>query len=224
MPAPKSTDFGTGRQGRDTTVVYGVNHHVLRGDMTVVSNALPYHQLPGTGCQGAAHEQPGIVKGLMTTIHAYTNDQVLTDVRHRICVRARSATQSMIPTETGAAAAGWSGTYRTERQTGWFRGARTDHQRIDGRPVGDGGTQYQQDEVNALMRAANEGPLKGVLATTICRWFRRLQPHNEASIFDSTLTKVMWTAMVKVSPWYDNGGELLLQMLKHHQGNDGSQK
>ena len=109
MPGPpgcrreESADFGTGRQGRG-------RHRGLRREPRRAAwrhdrgvECLLYHQLPGTGCQ-VLHENLGIVKGLMTTIHAYTNDQVLTDVRHKDLRRARSATQSMIPTKTGAAA------------------------------------------------------------------------------------------------------------------------
>ncbi|MEN9789923.1 MAG: glyceraldehyde-3-phosphate dehydrogenase, partial [Pseudomonadota bacterium] len=88
----------------DATVVFGVNHDVLRASHTVVSNASCT-----TNCLApmakVLHENIGIVGGLMTTIHAYTNDQVLTDVYHSDLRRARSATMSMIPTKTGAAAA-----------------------------------------------------------------------------------------------------------------------
>ncbi len=88
----------------DATVVYGVNHRVLKSSFTVVSNASCT-----TNCLAPVamvlHEKIGIVAGVMTTIHSYTNDQVLTDVYHSDLRRARSATMSMIPTKTGAAAA-----------------------------------------------------------------------------------------------------------------------
>src|SRR5690606_40603330 len=88
----------------DATIVYGVNHDILRSTDTVISNASCT-----TNCLAPLvkplHEKLGLVNGLMTTIHAYTNDQVLTDVRHKDMRRARSATSSMIPTKTGAAAA-----------------------------------------------------------------------------------------------------------------------
>ena len=88
----------------DATIVYGVNHNVLKSSFTVISNASCT-----TNCLAPLvkplHEKIGVVAGLMTTIHAYTNDQVLTDVYHEDLRRARSATQSMIPTKTGAAAA-----------------------------------------------------------------------------------------------------------------------
>ena len=91
-------------KGVDATVVYGVNQDVLTKDMTVVSNASCT-----TNCLApvvnALHKAIGVERGLMTTIHAYTNDQTLTDVYHKDLRRARSATHSMIPTKTGAAAA-----------------------------------------------------------------------------------------------------------------------
>jgi glyceraldehyde 3-phosphate dehydrogenase len=88
----------------DATVVYGVNHNVLKASDTVISNASCT-----TNCLAPLvkplHDKLGVKSGLMTTIHSYTNDQVLTDVYHSDLRRARSATQSMIPTKTGAAAA-----------------------------------------------------------------------------------------------------------------------
>ena len=88
----------------DATIVYGVNHNVLKAAHTVISNASCT-----TNCLAPMvkplHDKIGLVSGLMTTIHAYTNDQVLTDVYHEDLRRARSATMSMIPTKTGAAAA-----------------------------------------------------------------------------------------------------------------------
>ena len=88
----------------DATIVYGVNHETLKGSDQVISNASCT-----TNCLAplakVLHESVGIVRGIMTTVHAYTNDQVLTDVYHSDLRRARSATQNMIPTKTGAAAA-----------------------------------------------------------------------------------------------------------------------
>src|SRR6188768_2369744 len=88
----------------DATIVYGVNHETLKSSHTVISNASCT-----TNCLAPLvkplHEKIGVVNGLMTTVHAYTNDQVLTDVFHEDLRRARSATMSMIPTKTGAAAA-----------------------------------------------------------------------------------------------------------------------
>ncbi len=90
--------------GVDATIVFGVNHNTLKKDMTVISNASCT-----TNCLAPLvkplHDKIGVVNGIMTTIHSYTNDQVLTDVFHKDLRRARSATMSMIPTKTGAAAA-----------------------------------------------------------------------------------------------------------------------
>ena len=115
----------------DATVVYGVNHQTLRGSHTVISNASCT-----TNCLApmvkALHDRIGVVSGLMTTIHSYTNDQVLTDVYHTDLRRARSATMSMIPTKTGAAAAVGLVLAGTERQTRWLCHPGADHQRVDG--------------------------------------------------------------------------------------------
>ena len=93
-----------GEKDVDATIVYGVNHNTLKASHTVISNASCT-----TNCLAplakVLHDKIGIVSGMMTTIHSYTNDQVLTDVFHKDLRRARSATQSMIPTKTGAAAA-----------------------------------------------------------------------------------------------------------------------
>ena len=93
-----------GGEDVDATIVYGVNHHTLKASHTVVSNASCT-----TNCLApmakVLHDKIGIVSGIMTTIHSYTNDQVLTDVYHSDLRRARSATMSQIPAKTGAAAA-----------------------------------------------------------------------------------------------------------------------
>ena len=198
----------------DATVVYGVNHDVLRGDMTVVSNASCT-----TNCLAPVakvlHENLGIVKGLMTTIHAYTNDQVLTDVRHKDLRRARSATQSMIPTKTGAAAAVGLVLPELNGKLDGFavRVPTINVSMVDLSVMVARNT--TKDEVNALMRAAaNEGPLKGVLGYNDLPLVSIDFNHtNEASIFDSTLTKVMDGNLVKVSSWYDNEWGFSVQML-----------
>jgi glyceraldehyde 3-phosphate dehydrogenase len=114
--------------GVDATVVYGVNHGVLKAGDTVVSNASCT-----TNCLAplamVLHQKFGLVQGLMTTVHAYTNDQVLTDVYHEDVRRARSATQSMIPTKTGA-----PGVAAAQGQAGRFRHPCADHQRFDRGP------------------------------------------------------------------------------------------
>ena len=197
----------------DATVVYGVNHHLLRSDMTVVSNASCT-----TNCLAPVakvlHEQVGIVKGLMTTIHAYTNDQVLTDVRHKDLRRARSATQSMIPTKTGAAAAVGLVLPELNGKLDGFavRVPTINVSMVDLSIMTARNT--SKDEINAIMRDAANGPLKGILGYNDLPLVSIDFNHtSEASIFDSTLTKVMDGNMVKVSAWYDNEWGFSCQML-----------
>ena len=115
----------------DATVVYGVNHHTLKANHTIISNASCT-----TNCLApmakALHDSLGIKSGLMNTIHAYTNDQVLTDVYHSDLRRARSATSSMIPTKTGAAAAVGLVLPELDGKLDGFFGARADHQCLAG--------------------------------------------------------------------------------------------
>ena len=188
----------------DATVVYGVNHHILNSTMTVVSNASCT-----TNCLAPLvkplHEKIGLVKGIMTTIHSYTNDQVLTDVYHSDLRRARSATMSMIPTKTGAAAA--VGLVLPELNG-----------RLDGFAVRvptinvslvdltfEAARATTVDEVNAIMKAASEGELKGVLNVNAAPLVSVDFNHDPASsTFDAGLTKVSGGTLVKVLSWYDN--------------------
>jgi glyceraldehyde 3-phosphate dehydrogenase len=188
----------------DATVVYGVNHDVLKASDTVVSNASCT-----TNCLAPLvkplHENIGLVDGIMTTIHAYTNDQVLTDVYHKDLRRARSATQSMIPTKTGAAAAvglvlpeldgkldGFAvrvPTINVSLVDLTFRAARD----------------TSVDEINSILKAASDGPLKGILAYNDGPLVSIDFNHDPASsTYDATLTKVMGGSLVKVCSWYDN--------------------
>jgi glyceraldehyde 3-phosphate dehydrogenase len=188
----------------DATIVYGVNHQSLRASHTIVSNASCT-----TNCLAPLvkplHEKIGLESGLMTTVHAYTNDQVLTDVYHKDLRRARSATMSMIPTKTGAAAAvglvlpDLNGkldglavrvptinvslvdlTFRAKRAT-------------------------TREEVVQILRTAAAGELKGVLAVNdlplVSIDFNH-DPHS--SIFEASETKVIDGTLVKVMSWYDN--------------------
>ncbi|MCC5794925.1 MAG: type I glyceraldehyde-3-phosphate dehydrogenase [Chromatiales bacterium] len=188
----------------DATVVYGVNHQVLSASHQVISNASCT-----TNCLAPMvkplHESIGLISGLMTTIHAYTNDQVLTDVYHSDLRRARSATQSMIPTKTGAAAA--VGLVLPELDG-----------RLDGFAVRvptinvslvdltfTAARDTTAEEIHSLMRAAAEGPLKGVLAWTDEPLVSIDFNHNPASsIYDASMTKVVGGRLVKVCAWYDN--------------------
>lgn len=189
----------------DATVVYGVNDNVLTSDMTVVSNASCT-----TNClapvAAALHEAVGIERGLMTTIHSYTNDQVLTDVYHKDMRRARSATHSMIPTKTGAAAA--VGLVLPELN-GRLDGFAVRVPTINVSFVDLTFTASRDtcvEEINAVMKAAAESPrMKGVLGYNDLPLVSIDFNHDEhSSVFDATLTKVSGSRLVKVTSWYDN--------------------
>jgi glyceraldehyde 3-phosphate dehydrogenase len=188
----------------DATIVYGVNHQTLRASHTIVSNASCT-----TNCLAPLvkplHEKIGLVSGLMTTVHAYTNDQVLTDVYHKDLRRARSATMSMIPTKTGAAAAvglvlpDLNGkldglavrvpTINVSLVDLTFRASRA----------------TTRQEVVEILKTAAAGELKGVLAVNelplVSIDFNH-DPHS--SIFEASETKVIDGTLVKVMSWYDN--------------------
>ncbi|MDX1561920.1 MAG: type I glyceraldehyde-3-phosphate dehydrogenase, partial [Gammaproteobacteria bacterium] len=149
----------------DATIVYGVNHDQLKAEHTVISNASCT-----TNCLAplakVLNDAVGIEHGLMTTIHAYTNDQVLTDVYHSDLRRARSATQSMIPTKTGAAAA--VGLVLPELD-GKLDGFAVRVPTINVSIVDltfEASRATTPDEIHAAVRAAADGELKGVLAST----------------------------------------------------------
>jgi len=187
----------------DATVVYGVNHHVLKSAHTVISNASCT-----TNCLAPLvkplHDAIGLETGLMTTVHAYTNDQVLTDVYHEDLRRARSATMSMIPTKTGAAAA--VGLVLPEldgRLDGYaIRVPTINVSMVDLSFIA--GRETSAEEVNSILKAAADGPLKGILAYNTEPLVSIDFNHNPASsTFDATLTKVSGK-LVKVASWYDN--------------------
>jgi glyceraldehyde 3-phosphate dehydrogenase len=193
-----------GEKDVDATVVYGVNHKTLKASDSVISNASCT-----TNCLAplakALHDRIGIVSGLMTTIHAYTNDQVLTDVYHKDLRRARSATMSMIPTKTGAAAAvGLVLPELNGKLDGFAIRVPTinvsivDLSFVARRPT-------SVDEVNKAVKEAAESDLKGLLEYNKEPLVSVDFNHNPASsIFDSTLTKVSEGTLVKVCSWYDN--------------------
>jgi glyceraldehyde 3-phosphate dehydrogenase len=190
--------------GVDATIVYGVNHGILRRDMTVISNASCT-----TNCLAPLvkplHESLGLVSGIMTTIHAYTNDQVLTDVYHSDLRRARSATMSMIPTKTGAAAA--VGLVLPELK-GLLDGFAVRVPTINVSLVDLTFTAKRATtvkEVNDILRAAAGGALKGILEYTEEPLVSVDFNHNPASgTVDAPLTKVTGGTLVKVCAWYDN--------------------
>ena len=193
-----------GAKDVDATVVYGVNQGVLKASDTVISNASCT-----TNCLAplakALNDSIGIVSGLMTTVHAYTNDQVLTDVYHEDLRRARSATQSMIPTKTGAAAAVGLVLPELNGKLDGFaiRVPTIKVSIVDLSFVARRATTVE--EVNRVVKAAAESSLKGVLAYNteplVSIDFNH-DPHS--SIFDASLTKVAEGTLVKVCSWYDN--------------------
>ena len=187
----------------DATIVHGVNHGVLKASDTVISNGSCT-----TNCLAPLvkplNDKIGIVNGLMTTVHSYTNDQVLTDVYHEDLRRARSATMSMIPAKTGAAAAiGLVMPEMKGKLDGFaIRVPTINVSIVDLSFIASRDTTV--DEVNAIMKAASEGELKGVLEYNVEPLVSVDFNHNPASsTFDSTLTKVSGR-LVKVTSWYDN--------------------
>jgi len=197
ISAPAGTDI-------DATIVYGVNHQSLSSDHEIVSNASCT-----TNCLAPLvkplHESIGVESGIMNTIHSYTNDQVLTDVYHSDLRRARSATQSMIPTKTGAAAAvglvlpelaGKLDGFSVRVPT--INVSLVDLSFIASRPT-------SVDEINSVIKEASSGPLKGVLDYSDGPLVSIDFNHNPASsTYDATLTKVQEGTLVKVCSWYDN--------------------
>jgi len=188
----------------DATIVYGVNQATLKASHTVISNASCT-----TNCLAPLvkplHDRIGVVNGLMTTIHAYTNDQVLTDVYHEDLRRARSATMSMIPTKTGAAAAvGLVLPELNGKLDGYaIRVPTINVSIVDLSFIAARDTTVE--EVNGIMKAAAEsGPLAGILRYNTAPLVSVDFNHDPASsTFDATLTKVSGR-LVKVSSWYDN--------------------
>ena len=197
ISAPAGTDI-------DATIVYGVNHQTLSSDHQIISNASCT-----TNCLAPLvkplHESIGVESGIMNTIHSYTNDQVLTDVYHSDLRRARSATQSMIPTKTGAAAAvglvlpelaGKLDGFSVRVPT--INVSLVDLSFIASRPT-------SVDEINSVIKEASSGALKGVLDYSDGPLVSIDFNHNPASsTYDATLTKVQEGTLVKVCSWYDN--------------------
>jgi glyceraldehyde 3-phosphate dehydrogenase len=188
----------------DATIVYGVNHRVLKSSHTVISNASCT-----TNCLAplakVLHDEIGILAGVMNTIHSYTNDQVLTDVYHSDLRRARSATMSMIPTKTGAAAA--VGLVLPELK-GKFDGFAIRVPTINVSMVDlsfNAARKTSVEEINAVVKKAANGELKGILAYNDAPLVSVDFNHDPASsTYDSTLTKVIQGTLVKVCAWYDN--------------------
>ncbi|MGH8576259.1 MAG: type I glyceraldehyde-3-phosphate dehydrogenase [Gammaproteobacteria bacterium] len=188
----------------DATVVYGVNHKTLKASDTVISNASCT-----TNCLAPLvkplHEHIGVLCGVMTTIHAYTNDQVLIDVYHKDLRRARSATQSMIPTKTGAAAAiGLVLPELAGKLDGYaLRVPTVNVSLVDLSLVAARETSIE--EIHALMKQAAASDLRGVLEYNdeplVSVDFNH---HPASSIYEASQTRVIDGTLVKVLAWYDN--------------------
>jgi glyceraldehyde 3-phosphate dehydrogenase len=185
----------------DATIVYGVNHDTLKSSDTVISNASCT-----TNCLAPLvkplHEKIGVENGVMTTIHAYTNDQVLTDVFHSDVRRARSATMSMIPTKTGAAAAvGLVLPMLNGKLDGFsMRVPTINVSVVDLTFLASRDTTVE--EVNSVMKSAADGHVLDYVDAPLVSIDFNHDPHS--SNFDATLTKVMGARTVKVCSWYDN--------------------
>jgi glyceraldehyde 3-phosphate dehydrogenase len=193
-----------GAKDVDATIVCGVNDKTLKAAHTVISNASCT-----TNCLAplvkALDDRIGVVSGLMTTVHSYTNDQVLTDVYHEDLRRARSASMNMIPTKTGAAAAvGLVLPHLNGKLDGYsIRVPTINVSIVDLCFVAKRATTV--DEINNAVKQASETDLKGILEYNKDPLVSSDFNHNPASsIFDSTLTKVSEGTLVKVFSWYDN--------------------
>jgi glyceraldehyde 3-phosphate dehydrogenase len=202
--AKKVVISAPGGEDVDATIVYGVNDHTLKSGYSVISNASCT-----TNCLAplakVLHDKVGILAGIMTTIHAYTNDQVLTDVYHPDLRRARSATMSQIPTKTGAAAA--VGLVLPELK-GKLDGFAVRVPTINVSLVDltfSARRATSVEEVNKALQQAAAGPMKGILAYNDAPLVSIDFNHDaHSSIFDATLTKVIEGNLVKVCAWYDN--------------------
>jgi glyceraldehyde 3-phosphate dehydrogenase len=188
----------------DATIVFGVNDNLLTQAMTVVSNASCT-----TNCLAPVakvlSDNIGIKQGLMTTIHAYTNDQVLVDVRHKDLRRARAGAQNIIPTKTGAAAAVGLVLPQLKGKVDGFalRVPTLNVSLVDLTFTAERPT--SKDEINQLMSDAANGPLKGVLAVNNDPLVSSDFNHTTvSSTFDATQTRVIDGNLVKVLAWYDN--------------------
>ncbi len=191
-------------ENADATIVYGVNHQVLTPEMTVVSNASCT-----TNCLApiakVLHDSFGIVRGYMVTIHSYTGDQPTLDTLHKDLHRARAAAVSMIPTSTGAAkAVGLVMPELKGKLDGTAIRVPTPNVSLVSLDVVLARTPTK-DEVNAAMKAASEGALKGILGYSTAPLVSADFNHVPASsTFDATQTAVVDGGLVRVLSWYDN--------------------
>src|ERR1700691_2610523 len=211
--AKKVVISAPGGEDVDATIVYGVNDQILTSGMTVISNASCT-----TNCLvplvKVLHEKVGVLAGVMTTIHSYTNDQVLTDVYHPDLRRARSATMSMIPAKSGAAAA--LGLVLPELN-GKFDGFAIRVPTINVSLVDlsfNAARKTTVEEINEAVRKAANGELKGILVYNEAPLVSVHSNHDRASsTYDATLTKVIQGTLVKGCAWYDNESVFSNRML-----------
>jgi glyceraldehyde 3-phosphate dehydrogenase len=196
----------------DATIVYGVNHKKLKSAHSVISNASCT-----TNCLvpmvKPLHEKIGVVSGLMTTVHAYTNDQVLSDVYHSDLYRARAAAHNMIPTKTGAAQAVGLVMPELDGKLSGFaiRVPIINVSVVDLTFIAQRAT--NNDEVNRIMKDAADGELKGILAYNDQPLVSSDYNHTTVSAtFDAPQTKVIGN-LVKVLSWYDNEWGFSCRML-----------
>jgi glyceraldehyde 3-phosphate dehydrogenase len=188
----------------DATIVLGVNDNVLKPDMKLISNASCT-----TNCLApiakVLNDTFGIKRGLMNTIHSYTNDQIILDAPHKDLRRARAAAMSIIPTKTGAAKAIGLVIPELDGKLDGFsvRVPTPDASLVD--LTCELGRKVTKDEINAAMKAAADGPMKGILEYIDEPLVSvDIIGNTHSSIFDSLLTKVLDGNFVKVVSWYDN--------------------
>ncbi len=188
----------------DNTVVYGVNHDTLTDQHQVISNASCTTNCLATVIKNI-HKNLDITNGLMTTIHAYTNDQVLTDVYHTDLRRARSATQSMIPTKTGAAAAvGLVMPDLNGKLDGFaIRVPTTNVSVVD--LCFNTSKSTSVDELNNLVRESSNTDMKDIVGYNNLPLVSVDFNHSSySSVFDESLTRVSEGKLYKICAWYDN--------------------
>ncbi len=188
----------------DATVVYGVNEKTINNSHKVISNASCTTNCLATLVKNI-HSDLGIEYGLMTTIHSYTNDQVLTDVYHTDLRRARSATQSMIPTKTGAASAVGLVLPELNGKLDGFaiRVPTLNVSLVDLCFMPSKKTTI--DEINNILKNASENNLKGILGYTSEPLVSIDFNHSALSgVYDETLTRSIDNKFYKICAWYDN--------------------
>jgi len=188
----------------DNTVVYGVNHDTLTDQHQVISNASCTTNCLATVIKNI-HKNLDITNGLMTTIHAYTNDQVLTDVYHTDLRRARSATQSMIPTKTGAAAAvGLVMPDLNGKLDGFaIRVPTTNVSVVD--LCFNTSKSTSVDELNNLVMESSNTDMKDIVGYNNLPLVSVDFNHSSySSVFDESLTRVSEGKLYKICAWYDN--------------------